>query len=663
MKKNLLLAAIATLGLIAATKAQNITNLSSIWYNTFSANSGGFGRAIIDNNDLVISGASWPSWPSGTTDQMVTKINPSGNIIFQTVRAPGSDHDGYQAVVKLQNGNYGFFGQQNAQGTQYFDGFYTEFNSLGSEVLYNFFSVPGSSSGSDMLMLPNGNRLYTGNHGGGQNYIALTDANFNQINYQTFFVGGWNYAQLGIDSINNFVYAIGSESSTSTIQIVKYDMSLNFIATFNITHTEPLLNYDIKIDGNDILLCGYRVLGGQRFGSFYRMNANGVITDSFVAQNNSEFTAIEKYGNEIILSKSNLLGTNSLSNELIIYQGSGSFGVTHSLNSSSPFVPFDLVLNGDTLYAVGAQGSGYWIGIPAVEKILIEACSPSYTSESISACSNYTWSANGQSYSQSGQYTTVLTNSAGCDSTVTLGLTITQPTAGSETVIECDSYTWSTNGQTYNQSGQYTEVLTNQSGCDSTVILNLTITNSNISIESVTECDSYTWITNGQTYTQSGQYTSVLTNENGCDSTVTLNLTINQPSASTQTETALDSYTWPVNGQTYTQSGTYTAVIPNSAGCDSIITLDLTLSFTGIDEQDNSTILISPNPSSDYFMVSASEELIGEAYSIIDLNGKTLTKGTLTQKEQKIEIGNLSEGMYLFKIKNKTEHTFRILKN
>ncbi len=176
-----------------------------------------------------------------------------------------------------------------------------------------------------------------------------------------------------------------------------------------------------------------------------------------------------------------------------------------------------------------------------------------------------------------------------------------------------------------------------------------------------TACENYTW--NGTTYSQSGQYNYQTLNANGCDSTATLNLTINQPSSSTQTETALDSYTWPVNGQTYTQSGTYTAVIPNAAGCDSTITLDLTLSFTGIDEQVNSKIIISPNPAIDYFMVIAPEELIGESYSIIDLNGKTLKKGTLMQKEQKIEIGNLSEGMYMFKINNETEQTFRIIKN
>jgi hypothetical protein len=187
----------------------------------------------------------------------------------------------------------------------------------------------------------------------------------------------------------------------------------------------------------------------------------------------------------------------------------------------------------------------------------------------------------------------------------------------------------------------------------------------NVGFDVQTACDSYTWI-DGITYTSSNntaQFNLLNAALNGCDSLVNLNLTLNTSSSSIQTQTALDSYTWPINGQNYTQSGTYTAVIPNAAGCDSTITLDLSLSFTGIDEQENSKIIISPNPASEYFIVNATEELIGQTYSIIDLNGKTLKKGTLTQKEQNIEIGNLSEGMYLFKINNETEQTFRIIKN
>ena len=180
-----------------------------------------------------------------------------------------------------------------------------------------------------------------------------------------------------------------------------------------------------------------------------------------------------------------------------------------------------------------------------------------------------------------------------------------------------------------------------------------------------TACDSYTWI-DGITYTSSNnnaQFNLLNAALNGCDSLVNLNLTLNASSSSIQYQTGLDNFTWPVNGQTYTQSGTYTAVIPNAAGCDSSITLDLTLTFTGIDEQENSIIIISPNPASDFVIINASEELIGKSYTIIDLNGNTLKEGTLTQKEQKIEIGNLSEGMYMFKINNETERTFRIIKN
>ena len=48
-------------------------------------------------------------------------------------------------------------------------------------------------------------------------------------------------------------------------------------------------------------------------------------------------------------------------------------------------------------------------------------------------------------------------------------------------------------------SGTYTFATTNASGCDSTATLNLTINNSSSSSEDVTACDSFDW--NGVTYT------------------------------------------------------------------------------------------------------------------------------------------------------------------
>ena len=90
-----------------------------------------------------------------------------------------------------------------------------------------------------------------------------------------------------------------------------------------------------------------------------------------------------------------------------------------------------------------------------------------------------------------------------------------------------------------------------------------------------TACDSYT-APDGEVYTTSGIKTAVIPNLAGCDSVITIDLTINQSTSASITETACDSYTAP-DGEVYTTSGIKTAIIPNLAGCDSVITIDLTI--------------------------------------------------------------------------------------
>jgi len=55
------------------------------------------------------------------------------------------------------------------------------------------------------------------------------------------------------------------------------------------------------------------------------------------------------------------------------------------------------------------------------------------------------------------------------------------------------------------------------------------------------------------------------------------------PTSSIITAEGLDSYTAP-SGDVYITGGVYTDTIPNAAGCDSIITIDLSLNYTGIGE-------------------------------------------------------------------------------
>ncbi|WP_430405386.1 T9SS type A sorting domain-containing protein [Fluviicola sp.] len=203
------------------------------------------------------------------------------------------------------------------------------------------------------------------------------------------------------------------------------------------------------------------------------------------------------------------------------------------------------------------------------------------------ACDSLTWIDGITYYSSTNIPIIVLQNAAGCDSIVTLNLTINHASSAVETQIVCDSFFWPANNQTYTNSGQYVDTIPSVTGCDSIITLNLTILNSSSSAQTEITCDSFTWSVNGQTYVFSGQYVDTIPNVVGCDSIITLDLTIHNSSFATETQNACGSFTWSINSQTYMSSGLYMYTIPNVAGCDSIITLDLTINdvTTGTDVQ------------------------------------------------------------------------------
>jgi hypothetical protein len=225
-----------------------------------------------------------------------------------------------------------------------------------------------------------------------------------------------------------------------------------------------------------------------------------------------------------------------------------------------------------------------------------------------------------------------------------LNLTITPSAINTTTALACNSYVW--NGTTYTVSGVYAGTTTN---CV-TQYLNLTISPSYTNTTTVSACNNYTW--NGQTYTQSGVYTGTTSN---CV-TQALNLTINTNTSSSISQTALDSYTWPVNNQTYTTTGAYTAVIPNAAGCDSTITLNLTISFSGINDLSASKLSIYPNPTTGDFTITGLE-LVGtlSCLTLTDMNGKVVK--VLDPKATKFSMASIKPGVYFLNIisENKQE--------
>jgi gliding motility-associated-like protein len=256
--------------------------------------------------------------------------------------------------------------------------------------------------------------------------------------------------------------------------------------------------------------------------------------------------------------------------------GNGTLGVTYSWNNN--------VTNGMPIYPTVTTTytvTGIDISGCSSSDMITITVIPSTTSNDTQAhCDSYTW-LDGVTYTTSNNTATFtsLNATTGCDNIATLDLTINNSTTSTDIQAHCDTYTW-LDGVTYsvsNNTATYTS--TNAAGCDNVAILNLTINNSTSSVDNAgTHCDSYTWL-DGVTYTSSNNtatYTS--TNAAGCDNVATLNLTINNSTSSVDNVgTHCDTYTW-LDGVTYTSSNntaTYTST--NAAGCDNVATLNLTI--------------------------------------------------------------------------------------
>lgn len=93
---------------------------------------------------------------------------------------------------------------------------------------------------------------------------------------------------------------------------------------------------------------------------------------------------------------------------------------------------------------------------------------------------------------------------------------------------------------------------------------------------------------------------------------------------------------------------------------------DFTVNITsnvGVDESKLRTFSLYPNPASSTINLNFNSDFIGEKYSIVDPVGKIVSSGTINSVNSSIDISNLTNGVYLFCIDEKSNVTFRVLRN
>ncbi|MEN9994069.1 MAG: hypothetical protein RL762_726 [Bacteroidota bacterium] len=219
------------------------------------------------------------------------------------------------------------------------------------------------------------------------------------------------------------------------------------------------------------------------------------------------------------------------------------------------------------------------------------------------------------------------------------------------------------------QSGFQVATATALNGCTAQDSLLVTILQPTTSTLNEVVCDEF--VLNGNVYLQTGTYTQLLTNAAGCDSTITLNLTINlspaTPVVYVQNEVNLS--TDVVLGQTYqwiycsdmvpvpaatnptfnpTANAIYAVVVTNNCGSDT--SSCTTVSTIGLADHQEPEIVIYPNPNNGHFSILLPENNGSAKLEVLDLNGRIIFESILNDRANELHLESLSSGTYWLRI-------------
>ena len=239
----------------------------------------------------------------------------------------------------------------------------------------------------------------------------------------------------------------------------------------------------------------------------------------------------------------------------------------------------------------------------------------------------------------------------------TTSQTVCQGNSSTLTASGAETYVWSTtetndeiNVIVY-ESTTFSVTGTDINSCVSTASIDMFVMTHDTTLVYHNLCEGDTYDFYGTNLTEQGIYYHTLASFYACDSVIQLELTVN-PNYSYSEQHSIcegDIYSW--NGQDYTETGTYTAELTNVYGCDSIITLNLTVN--PLPEQ----VIISQSPENGILSEGTSgsitiENSIVETDYWVSINGTNFTE-EVSGTGSELSLGNnFTDGSYDIKSRN-----------
>jgi hypothetical protein len=423
-----------------------------------------------------------------TNDCFVAKYDTNGNFLWANVIG-GSNSDAANALALDGNNNVIITGQvmggYNVTFPQNVVLLSSADNNSGSLSVLN-------SVGLHILLAKydaNGNYIWAkamGSVGGSTNRgsCVRTDNNGNIILGGSFCTSSTAPLDFdpGIGSANK--YAAGSSFTLGDAFVAKYNPSGDFISVFTFGGTGNDIVSDLSLDANgnlfvtggfqntvdfdpgtntvnrtsaganDIYLANYDNSGNFLWANTMGSSANDAGVALF-AESQGNIALLARFSNTVDFDPSvntaNRISTGSGDFVLAKYDASGNYISAVSMGGSGVETALSLTSNGNGKYFISGMfastdadfdpSTGTTIlsaigtnnGFLAAYNYSTSSCQPTSSTESISACGSYTW--HGNTYTTSNNTATwTSVNAGGCDSVVTLNLTIKAATSSTSTI-------------------------------------------------------------------------------------------------------------------------------------------------------------------------------------------------------------------------------------
>ena len=242
------------------------------------------------------------------------------------------------------------------------------------------------------------------------------------------------------------------------------------------------------------------------------------------------------------------------------------------------------ICEGETLIIAGTEIStaGQYsfpltssLGCDSIVTIDLEVIAANTNFVTPQICEGETYTYAGQDFTESGFYSLSTSGPSECDSLISIDLTVNSNYDIIIPISICEGESFQEGTDILNTTGLYPYDYSSISGCDSSVTIDLIVNDKYDETTSVTICQGETYQLGNQLLTTTGIYGDVLSSIAGCDSSVLLDLTVENSTFSTRNDTICAGDVYSIIDTTFIMEGSYTVTTDNAAGCDSVIFLDL----------------------------------------------------------------------------------------